>query len=351
MQRSFLSGGLPLADPVYSQTEEAMLRKAHVGLTTFLSLVILPNLSRAQQPLIDLKTLVGKKAIVQRMPLYKPGTFQPISGSYAGQEVTIIGFKPFAMPKVQLDNLSPQQKAAILDIENSGTLLVQFADGTKADTGMVQPSTLLNYLELEERTSSADTTRSTSIDQPQVSPTKATSNDSGARDAAQTGNIARTNPRSVGGKWTVGDVKDQLTDATEAMFLLYAEAPVSDGISAATPVLSIDCGGGRFRGGIFDAGIVIGGESHESTKFLSQLQPRQEFVRVRLDDKIDLMSWDVMDAKDSLAIGKRDMKKIVKTKWTRIEFPVFANGTAAVATFNTEGLNRHIFSKLCDTEF
>lgn len=133
-----------------------MLRKIFTSLMLLASLTFSLGTSSAQEPLIDLKALVGKKAIVQRMPLYEPGTFKPIPNSYAGQEVTITGFKPFAMPKIPLEGLSPQQKAVLADIQNAGTLLVQFADGTKADTGKVRPSMLLNYLEPEEGSSATD---------------------------------------------------------------------------------------------------------------------------------------------------------------------------------------------------
>ena len=109
----------------------------------------------AQQPITDLKSLVGKKAVAQRMPLYEPGTYKVIPNTYAGQEVSIIAFKPMAMPKIalspeQLARLSAQQRAAIQDAQNAGTLVVQFGDGTKADTGTIMPSLLGNYLELVE---------------------------------------------------------------------------------------------------------------------------------------------------------------------------------------------------------
>lgn len=110
----------------------------------------------AQQSVTDLKSLVGMKAIAQRMPLYEPGTYKAIPNTYAGQQVTIIAFKPMAMPKIalsseQLARLNVQQRAAIQDTQNMGTLVVQFADGTKADTGTIMPSLLANYLELVEQ--------------------------------------------------------------------------------------------------------------------------------------------------------------------------------------------------------
>jgi hypothetical protein len=110
----------------------------------------------AQRSVTDLKSLVGMKAIAQRIPLYEPGTYKAIPNTYAGQQVTIIAFKPMAMPKItlsseQLARLNAQQRAAIQDAQNMGTLVVQFADGTKADTGAIMPSLLANYLELVEQ--------------------------------------------------------------------------------------------------------------------------------------------------------------------------------------------------------
>jgi hypothetical protein len=114
----------------------------------------------AQQSVTDLKSLVGKKAIAQRMPLYEPGTYKAIPTTYAGQEVTIIAFKAIAMPKIalspeQLARLGAQQRVALQDAQNAGTLIVQFADGTKADTRTIMPSLLANYLEMVEQPPSA----------------------------------------------------------------------------------------------------------------------------------------------------------------------------------------------------
>ena len=111
----------------------------------------------AQSQVTDLKTLVGRKAIAQRIPFYQPGTYHEISKEYAGQEVTIIAVKPsttFAsMPFLTasaIKSLPPESRAAIENMRNAATLIVQFADGTKADTGPtpVMPSMLPGYLEL-----------------------------------------------------------------------------------------------------------------------------------------------------------------------------------------------------------
>jgi hypothetical protein len=115
----------------------------------------------AQQAVTDLKSLIGKKAIAQRVPFYEPGTYKMIPNTYAGQAVTIIAFKPISVPRTltaqQLDRLGAQARAMIEDAQNSGTVVVQFADGTKADTGVVLPSLLGNYLELLEPVPAAST--------------------------------------------------------------------------------------------------------------------------------------------------------------------------------------------------
>jgi hypothetical protein len=122
--------------------------------TETLSAILLCVTCFAQQAATDLKSLVGKKAIAQRMPFFEPGTYKTIPNTYAGQEVTIIAFKPMAMPAIlspeQLARLGAQQRAMIQDAQNRGTIVVQFADGTKADTGTILPSLLGNYLELVE---------------------------------------------------------------------------------------------------------------------------------------------------------------------------------------------------------
>lgn len=115
----------------------------------------------AQQAVTDLKSLIGKKAIVQRVPFYEPGTYKTIPNTYAGQEVTIIAFKPIAVPRTlsaeQLARLGTQARAMVEDAQNSGTIVVQFADGTKADTGVILPSLLGVYLELLEPLPAAST--------------------------------------------------------------------------------------------------------------------------------------------------------------------------------------------------
>jgi hypothetical protein len=154
---------------------------------------------------------------------------------------------------------------------------------------------------------------------------------------------------SAGGKWSLTVVKDAMTDASHDMFLLDAESPVKEGPITATPNLSIDCAHGNFRGAMFDAGLVLGGGSHESTKF-APFQPRQKYVRVRLDNKIEQMSWDTMSTMKSLMVGKRDLEKILKAKDVRIEFSTPLGG-GGVAVFQPTGLDRDMLNRSCGTKF
>jgi hypothetical protein len=151
---------------------------------------------------------------------------------------------------------------------------------------------------------------------------------------------------SAGGKWTVSTVKDAMTDAPHDVFNLDSETEVRSGPIKATPSLTISCADGRFRGAMFDAGVVMGGESHESTK-LAPFQPRQKYIRVRLDTKIQDMSWDMMSSMKSLGIGKHDLEKLLKATDLRIEFPVFASGGGAVAVFKPSGIDRDALSRSC----
>jgi hypothetical protein len=131
------------------------VRLAHCFVVFFAQVVI--AVSHAQTPITDMKTLIGRKAVAQRMPFYQPGTYTPIPNTYAGQTVTIIDVKPSAMyaamPKLtarQMASLPPESRANIENVRNASTIVVQFADGTKADTGAmpVMPTTLASYLEV-----------------------------------------------------------------------------------------------------------------------------------------------------------------------------------------------------------
>jgi hypothetical protein len=120
-------------------------------------LVFVTALAQGQTPTTDMKTIVGRSAIAQRMPFYKPGTYEQIPKTYAGQTVTIIEVKPSAMfammPNLtasQLESLPLQSQQAIENTKTASTIVIQFHDGIKADTGPmpVMASTLPTYLEL-----------------------------------------------------------------------------------------------------------------------------------------------------------------------------------------------------------
>jgi hypothetical protein len=119
--------------------------------------VFVAALAQGQTTTTDMKTLVGRSAVLQRMPFYQPGTYQQIPKTYAGQTVTIIEVKPstmFAtMPNLtasEMASLPPQSRQAIENTKTASTIVVQFQDGTKADTGAmpVMASTFPTYLEL-----------------------------------------------------------------------------------------------------------------------------------------------------------------------------------------------------------
>jgi hypothetical protein len=91
------------------------------------------------------------------MPFYQPGTYQQVPQTYAGQTATIIEVKPstmFAMMPTltanQMASLPSQSQQAIENTKTASTIVVQFQDGTKADTGAmpVMASNLSTYLEL-----------------------------------------------------------------------------------------------------------------------------------------------------------------------------------------------------------
>lgn len=125
--------------------------------SALLLVVLVAALAQAQTPVTDMKTLVGRRAVVQRMPFYQPGTYQQIPQTYAGQTATIIEVKPstmFAMMPTltasQMASLPPQSQQAIENTKTASTIVIQFADGTKADTGAmpVMASNLPSYLEV-----------------------------------------------------------------------------------------------------------------------------------------------------------------------------------------------------------
>jgi hypothetical protein len=142
---------------VYPISRILFSEEAMKSVIRLLVLFVVATSCSAQTQVTEMKSLVGRKAVVQRMPFYQPGTYQRIPNIYAGQTVTIIDVKPSgmfsAMPKLtgqQMASLSAESRANIENVRNAATIVVQFADGTKADTGAmpVMPSMLPSYLEV-----------------------------------------------------------------------------------------------------------------------------------------------------------------------------------------------------------
>lgn len=308
-------------------------------------LLIISSACFGQQPAVtDLSQLVGKRVIVQRIPLCQPGTFNMVF-SYAGKQAKVNSIKPSSyVSQEQLSKLPESVRAKLQDMQNSATILVQFEDGTSLDSCYaIRPDQVFNYFELapgESLTmpSSSQSSRSTQIQEPSLQ----------AKDlpSEEQMNIARN---SAGGKWLFDSSKDQLTDVPKDVFIIDADSAIRDGITTATPTLSIVCSSGHFHTAILDAGIVLSAESHDSTK-LKPFQPPQQYVKVRLDKKIELMSWDMMNSTDSLAIGKHDLEKILKASDVRIQFSAFT-GLAEVAAFEPAGLDREKLDHSCGLRF
>jgi hypothetical protein len=91
------------------------------------------------------------------MPFWKPGTYEMISLKYAGKTVTIVDVQSSTM-YASMPTLTPEQLAALPEsmrqsmqgLKTASIVTVQFADGTKADTGAlpVTAATFSTYLKL-----------------------------------------------------------------------------------------------------------------------------------------------------------------------------------------------------------
>jgi hypothetical protein len=105
-----------------------------------------------QQPVQDLNLLVGKQAIVQRVPLCQPGTYTAVL-AYAGKQAKVVSLKPSRITPLSqavMDRLPPQARAMMEDARKAATVLVEFEDGTQLDTcAPIGPSRLPDYFELE----------------------------------------------------------------------------------------------------------------------------------------------------------------------------------------------------------
>jgi hypothetical protein len=121
-------------------------------ISVIILLVALAGFAQEQQePIQDLTALVGKKVIVQRMPLCQPGTYTIVL-AYAGKQASVISLKPSNVPHLSegiMSRLTPEARTMMEDAQKAATILVQFDDGTQLDScGPVSPSRLSNYFEL-----------------------------------------------------------------------------------------------------------------------------------------------------------------------------------------------------------
>lgn len=133
--------------------------KLHVA--ALLSLV--PFFAFAQEQTLtiqDPSQLVGKKVIVQRLPLCQPGTFN-YDVSRSGKQATVVSAKAakaHALPSSALARLTPDMRELLLDQQKAALLLLQFDDGAKFDTcAALGPKKLSEYLELAPGESLAPT--------------------------------------------------------------------------------------------------------------------------------------------------------------------------------------------------
>lgn len=114
-------------------------------------LLVTPCFAQSQPEIQDLKDLVGKKVVAQRIPLCEPGTFKAVL-DYAGMQAKVISLKPSNLVQVSqaaLDRMPPATRAMVEDEQKASTILVQFDDGKQLDTcGPVSRKRLASYLEV-----------------------------------------------------------------------------------------------------------------------------------------------------------------------------------------------------------
>src|SRR6266480_689109 len=128
-------------------------RKMRVTFTVFL-LLALAAIASGQQ-VQDASQLIGKKIVVQRMPLCEPGTYSTVI-AYAGKTTVVLFGKPskmfsFPMSQSVLEKMKPEVRAMVQDQQKAATVLVQFEDGKKLDTcAPIGPARISEYFELAE---------------------------------------------------------------------------------------------------------------------------------------------------------------------------------------------------------
>jgi hypothetical protein len=145
---------------------------------------------------------------------------------------------------------------------------------------------------------------------------------------------------SAGGKWMLTAVTDKLTDVKTEQFYLAADAEVTDPGSGlkSVPTINILCNGaGRFNGAQFQTALVL---ADTSLTFGLQI------LRVRIDSKYSTMRWEPLTDGKTMAIGKRDLDKLLKASDLRIEFKTYPE-YFLVAQFSPAGLNRDALARSC----
>ena len=90
----------------------------------------------ADQPLVDLKLLIGKQVTVGRMPLCSPGTYSP-DLAHLGKQATVVDFRPNTKinpAALSLNRLPPLLRSQMIDAARGGRVIFKFDDGQTLDT-------------------------------------------------------------------------------------------------------------------------------------------------------------------------------------------------------------------------
>lgn len=145
---------------------------------------------------------------------------------------------------------------------------------------------------------------------------------------------------SAGGKWLLTVVTDKMTDVKTVQFYLSADTEVIDPGSGlkSVPTINILCNGvGHFNSAQFQTALVL---ADTSLSFGLQV------LRVRVDSKYSTMRWEPFTDGKTMAIGRRDLEKLLKAGDLRIEFKTYPE-YFLVAQFSPAGLNRDMLARSC----
>lgn len=162
---------------------------------------------------------------------------------------------------------------------------------------------------------------------------------------AFTGNAGGQNSQPAGGKWTVQDNHDKMTDAVSRQFNLMADITLNDGIVIARPALAVVCRSGHFQEAEFQTGIVLAVPITENRGLLAIPHPAH-YIRARTDGKMRFFTWDQLDDGKTMQVGKHDLEKLLDARDLRIEFASYG-GYQQVAQFSPSGLDKVMFGTAC----